>query len=90
MIKSKQNFKLLLAVSLLTTVFFTSFGVETTSFCGGLATDSRITIFLEEPQDTDTKTIPKRVNRCHKLVGGFLFFEVGDSFPLLPAALPYE
>ena len=28
MIKSKQNFKLLLAVSLLTTVFFTSFRAQ--------------------------------------------------------------
>ena len=72
------------------TVFFTSFGVETTSFGGGFVTDSRITIFLEEPQETVKKITPKRANRWHRLVGGFLFFEVGDSFPLLLAALPYE
>ena len=86
----KFIFSLLDNTSTGATVFFTSFGVTTTSFGGDFVTDSRITIFLEEPQDTDTKTIPKRVNRCHKLVGGFLFFEVGNSFPLLPAALPYE
>ena len=59
--------------------FLTSVGVATTSLAGGVETDSRITTFLELPQEKKKNKTIKRASPCHNVNGVFPFSEVEDS-----------